>query len=63
MNYYYLVDRINPKGKKQKVNIIINAEVNMETLFIQTREQLNELGYILKTLEARANLVISRNYV
>ena len=36
--YVYPVDRINPKGETQKDNIMINAEIFMGTLFIETRE-------------------------
>ena len=38
VNYVYPVDWINPKCKKQKSSIMINAEALMGTLFIQTRE-------------------------
>ena len=36
-NYVYPVEWINPKGETQKSNIMINAEIFMETLFIETR--------------------------
>ena len=38
-NSVYPVDWINSKGEKQKGNIMINAEIFMGTLFIQTRER------------------------
>ena len=38
VNYVYPVEWINPKCETQKVIIMINAEVFMVTLFIQTRE-------------------------
>ena len=38
VNYVYPSEWINPKGETQKGNIIINAEIFMETLFIETRE-------------------------
>ena len=38
VNYVYPVDWIIPKGETQKGNIMINAEIFMETLFIETRE-------------------------
>ena len=38
VNYVYPVDWINPKGETQKSNIMINAEIFMGTLFIETRE-------------------------
>ena len=38
VNYVYPVDWINPKGETQKGNIMINAEIFMGTLFIETRE-------------------------
>ena len=53
VNYVYPVDWINPKGEIQKGNIMINAEIFMGTLFIETREarkQMKEHGYNLKTL-------------
>ena len=40
VNYVYPEDWINPKGRKQKSNIKINAEIYMGTLFIQTRETI-----------------------
>ena len=36
--FVYPIDRINPKGETQKDNIMINAEIFMGTLFIETRE-------------------------
>ena len=36
--YVYPVDWINPTGETQKGNIMINAEVFMGNLFIETRE-------------------------
>ena len=38
VNYLYSVDWINPKGETQKSNIMINSEIFMGTLFIETRE-------------------------
>ena len=38
VNYVYPVDWINPKGETEKSNIMINAEIFMGTLFIETRE-------------------------
>ena len=38
MNYVYPVDWINPKVETQKSDIMINAEIFMGTLFIETRE-------------------------
>ena len=38
VNSVYPVDWINPKGETQKGNIMINAEIFMRTLFIETRE-------------------------
>ena len=39
VNYYvYPVDWINPKGETQKGNLMINAEIFIGTLFIETRE-------------------------
>ena len=38
VNYVYPVDWINPIGETQKGNIMINAEIFMGTLFIETRE-------------------------
>ena len=38
VNYVYPVDWINPKGETQKGNIMINAEIFMGTLFVDTRE-------------------------
>ena len=40
---------ISPKGETQKGNIMINAEIFMGTLFIETRDA-KQHGYILKTL-------------
>ena len=38
VNNVYPVDWINPKGETQKGNIMINAEIFLGTLFIETRE-------------------------
>ena len=38
VNYVYPVEWINPKGETQKINIMINAEIFMGSLFIETRE-------------------------
>ena len=38
VNYVYPVEWINPKGETQKGNIMINAEIFLGTLFIETRE-------------------------
>ena len=38
VNYIYTVDWFNPKGETQKGNIMINADIFMRTLFIETRE-------------------------
>ena len=38
VNYVYPLEWINPKGKTQKGNIMINAEIFMGTFFIETRE-------------------------
>ena len=38
VNYVYPVDWTNPKGEKQKDNIMINAEIFIGILFIETRE-------------------------
>ena len=38
VNYVYPTDWINQKGEKQKIIITMNAEIFMETLFIQNRE-------------------------
>ena len=38
LNSVYPVDWINPKGETQKGNIMINAQIFMWTLFIETRE-------------------------
>ena len=38
VNYVYSVDWINPKGETQKGNIMINAEIFMGILLIETRE-------------------------
>ena len=38
VNYVYPVDWINSKGEIQKGNSMINAEIFMGTLFIETRE-------------------------
>ena len=38
VNYVYPVEWINPKGETQNGNIMINAEIFMGTLFIETRE-------------------------
>ena len=38
VNDVYPVEWINPKGETQKGNIMINAEMLMETLLIETRE-------------------------
>ena len=38
VNYVYTVEWINPKSETQKGNIMINAEIFMGTLFIETRE-------------------------
>ena len=35
VSYVYPVNWINPKGEKQKGNIMINAEIVMGTLFIE----------------------------
>ena len=53
VNYVYPVDWINPKGETEKGNIMINAEIFLGTLFIETREA-KEYGYILKTLSNRS---------
>ena len=38
VNYVYPVEWINPKGETQNRNIMINAEIFLGTLFIETRE-------------------------
>ena len=38
VNYVYPVEWINPKGETQNNHIMINAEIFMGTLFIETRE-------------------------
>ena len=38
MNYFFPVEWINPKGETQKGNIMINAEIFMGTLLIETRK-------------------------
>ena len=38
VNFVYPVEWINPKGETKKGNIMINAEIFLGTLFIETRE-------------------------
>ena len=64
MKYVYPVDWVNPKDETQKVNILINAEIFMGTLFIETREANEGTWlYFKDPLETGANLVISRRHI
>ena len=38
VNFVFPVEWINPKGETQKTNIMLNAEIFMGTLFIETGE-------------------------
>ena len=38
VNYVYPMGWINPKSETKKLNIMINAEIFLGTLFIETRE-------------------------